>query len=152
MIRSRYTLKPAPGFTFSEPSMALQSEKRDTMIEAYLRKYRATGFLGDPNRKAVATFGDFTGVEDYQTLRNKMAVVEQHFEGLPSNIRRFFGDDPANYVHFVTDPSNMQKAIEMGLLSQGENDAQTQDQNAQAKPVQSPVTQTAESVKPEGAA
>lgn len=97
--------------------MAFQSEKAETMIDAYLRKYRATGFLGDPQRKAAALFGDFAGMEDFQTIQNKMARIKEHFDALPSNVRRYFGDEPANYVAFVTDPRNLEKSIEMGLLT-----------------------------------
>lgn len=140
-IRSRYDHEGTrTTVTCKTPSMAFQSEKDDTMIEAYLRRYRATGFLGDPQRKAAATFGDFSGLEDYQTLQNKMCAVKEHFEALPSNIRRFFGDEPANFVNFVTNPSNFQKAIDMGLISSGEMYAQAQNQSPQANPVPPEVT------------
>lgn len=122
MIRTRYN---HPGTRTTHrcnlPSKAFQSEKSETMIESYLRKFHATGFLGDPQRKAVALFGDFTGMEDFQTIQNKMAKITEHFEALPSHVRRFFGDEPANYVAFVTDPRNLEKSIEMGLLTREEN-------------------------------
>lgn len=144
-IRTRYEHKGTKcAFTCKTPSMAFQSEKQDTMIESYLRRYRATGFLGDPARKAAATFGDFSGLEDYQTIQNKMCAVKEHFEALPSNIRRFFGDEPANFVSFVTNPANFQKAIEMGLISSGEIHAPSQSTPPQnPSPVEAMTKETA---------
>lgn len=118
MIRSRYNHPgDRPVVRFTLPSMTFQSEKDGTMIEAYLKRYRATGFLGDPQRKAAAAFGDFTGVEDYQSAMNKITALKEYFDTLPSNVRRFFGDEPGNYVSFITDPRNLDKAVEMGLVS-----------------------------------
>lgn len=127
MIRSRYSHEGTrTRLRCDTPSLTFQSEKDGTMIDAYLRKYRATGFLGDPQRKAAALFGDFAGMEDFQTIQNKMALIKEHFMSLPSNVRRYFGDEPANYVSFVTDPRNLEKSIEMGLLTREEvKDVQT---------------------------
>lgn len=117
-IRTRYEQPGTrPVVSFKKPSMTFQSEKDGTMIEAYLRKFRATGFLGDPERKARAVYGDFTGIEDFQTIQQKMAALNEYFMSLPSNVRRFFGDEPGNYVSWITDPRNHQKAVDMGLLS-----------------------------------
>lgn len=148
IIRTRYEHEGTrTGVKFPTPSQTFQSEKNDTMIEAYLRKYRATGFFGDPQRKAAAMFGDFSGLEDFQTIQNKMARIREHFDALPSTTRRFFGDDPANYVAFVTNPQNLQKSIDMGLLAKEDN-----NEKAFEAPAASPQPQPQQPAQVEPAA
>lgn len=118
-IKTKYQeYKAKKGKLFTEPSRAIQSARDSTFIESYLRKYRITGILGDPARRGLARYGDFASLPDFQEMQNRVAYTTQFFESLPSSLRRDFGDNVENFVRFVSDPANRDKAVELGILTQ----------------------------------
>ena len=58
---------------------------------------------------------DFYEVTDYQVAMNKVRRAQETFEGLNSNIRARFDNDPGQFVDFVTNPANLETVRELGL-------------------------------------
>lgn len=139
-IKSRYESRvPTKGTTFVEPSQTLQSEYPETTIDYYLKRYSATGQLGDPIRAQHAHFEDVSSVGDFQEMQNKVLQVRNAFMELPAEERRLYGDDPAVWV---------QAQIDAALAAQS---AQTNQpsQPIQTEPSAEPATTPANQAKNE---
>lgn len=61
-------------------------------------------------------YGDFTDVQDYQTSMNQIVQAQDMFMSLPSKIRNRFGNDPSQFLDFVSDPLNKDEMRSLGLL------------------------------------
>lgn len=143
-IKSKYqTYTMKEGFTFTEPSKAIQSAKNGTLIQSYLKKYQITGVLGDPTRLASARYGDFAALPSFQEAANRVAQTTQFFESLPSQLRKEFGNDVANFVAFITNPDNIDRAKELGLVQfMGVPDVVSE--KVETQPIQSVATTAVE--------
>lgn len=118
VIRSIYDGKRTKVALTCGKTMAQQHYKDECDINSIMKKYESTGFLVDPlqlrNRKPQ--FGDFTNIPDYLTAQNIIVEGREAFEALPARIRKYFNNDPALYLSFVSDIANIDKALEMGLV------------------------------------
>lgn len=104
MFPTRYSARvPTEGTVNDEPSLTLQSEYEGTTIDYYLKRYSATGLLGDPDRKLTARFDDVSEVSDFQTALNKVLEVQRAFGELSAEERRKFGDDPQAWVAYLVE-------------------------------------------------
>lgn len=98
-FKDRYSSRtPSAGTTFTEESRTLQSEYPQTTIDYYLKRYSATGVLGDPVRAQEAEFLDVSEVGDFQAMQDKVLAVRNAFMQLPAEERRRFGEDPSLWV------------------------------------------------------
>ncbi|QCS36280.1 minor capsid protein [Capybara microvirus Cap1_SP_209] len=97
-FRSRFDYGEMPGTVNSEPSMTIQSEADSTSVEYALRRFNATGILGDPDRLASAAYLDVSDVQDFEQSCNVVARARQVFEALPSEERRKYGDSLQVYM------------------------------------------------------
>lgn len=82
-------------------------------INHILRQYKITGVL--PNSMRVGVGGDFSDIGDFQSCLEKISRAKSEFESLPSDLRARFGNDPASYVDFVLNPSNVEECVKLGL-------------------------------------
>ena len=62
-------------------------------------------------------FGNMTG-GDFQDAMNMIAKAKNLFNQLPAKIREEFDNNPAKLLSFMEDPSNRDKAIEMGIIDE----------------------------------
>ena len=121
-FRNPYSARvPSEGMTFEEASMTIESEAPGTTIDSYLKRYQATGLLGDPVRYSAGQFGDFADLQTFQESMNTVARVTETFAALPAALRAKFDNNPANYVEFISDPANVKEAVELGLLDAPEH-------------------------------
>lgn len=97
-----------------QPAMTEQCHKKECDIGHILKKYDKTGLLTHVNN-TKAEYGDFTEVGDYKESLNKIIKAQDSFMELPSEIRKKFGNDPGNYIEFVTNPNNKEEMIDLGL-------------------------------------
>lgn len=61
-------------------------------------------------------YGDFSDVPDLRTCLDRVRDASERFAQLPASLRAYFDNDSARLWTFVNDPSNYEKAIELGLL------------------------------------
>lgn len=101
---------------FTKPSMTQQQFKDEADINNILERYRATGVL---NQVQGFQFGDFSDTPSYQEILNRVMDAQDRFDSLPSNIRRHFDNDPAQFMSFVENPSeeNFKLGESLGLWS-----------------------------------
>lgn len=97
-----------------DPSRAQQQFKEDSDINTIVRRFGLTGEL--PKDVAVPQSGDFTNVVDFQSALNIVREGEQAFATMPADVRKRFGNDPAEFLAFVHDDKNRDEARKLGLL------------------------------------
>lgn len=83
-------------------------------VNVIMRRYQAIGELTHIYQMA-GTYGDFSDVGDYKDGVERIMAADAMFMELPASVRDRFGNDPAQFVEFATDPSNIDEMRKMGL-------------------------------------
>lgn len=96
-----------------EPTLAQQHMAEETNINTIVKRYGLTGTMPVPPR--LPTYGDFTGVFDYQSALEALNDADKSFEALPADVRTKFGNDPGKFVDFCSNPANISELRELGL-------------------------------------
>ena len=91
-----------------------QEFKDECDVNLIIPKYDRTGLLTHVN-EAVAQYGDYSEVNEYQESMNLVLQAQQSFGEIPANIRAMFNNDPGIFFEFATDPKNREKMVELGL-------------------------------------
>lgn len=102
----------------TEESITEQHHESETNINAIIARN------GPELQKSIDAmqdmrFDDVTG-NDFQEIMDMMITARESFDKIPSEIRNFFGNDPAKFVDFVNNPNNNDKLIEWGLANEGD--------------------------------
>jgi phage internal scaffolding protein len=105
----------ASGLGCQEPTRAQQHHKEECDINHIMYMFGKTGKV--PVNALPATYGDFTHVVDYQTGLNALIASEAAFDALPSDLRKRFDNDPWELVQFLQNESNLDEAVELGLVN-----------------------------------
>ena len=111
-IRKWYERTGYPIEVFGE-SLTHQEFVKESNINSIMAKYKKTGQL--PMVQGRPMFGDFASLPEYQDALNLVLDAETAFADLPSEIRTRFGNDPAEFVEFCSNPDNLDEAVELGL-------------------------------------
>lgn len=104
------------GLFFEKPSLTKQEFRDECDITNIIDKFSRTGELPQPFVGGSGVFADVSDIPDYQSSQNNVVRVREWFDGLPSNIRSRFDNDPSKLVQFINDPSNRSEAEKLGLL------------------------------------
>lgn len=122
---SRYEVRGAFGFDekansdaaailIEGESLAVQADAADADINNIVKRWMKTGVM--PAAARLPQYGDFTGPGSYTDALAIVAGADEAFDALPSDVRYRFGNDPAVYVAFASDPANAPEMVRMGLL------------------------------------
>lgn len=113
-IRKTFDRERYPFYT-TGVSATHQAHKDECDVNRIMAKWQKTGVLEHRNTYQ-GNYGDFTNLPmDYQESLNAVIAAEEMFSSLPGKVRKRFGNDPANFLEFVQDPSNRDEMIELGL-------------------------------------
>lgn len=96
-------------------SMTKQAFKRECDINHIMAKYQKTGLIDHVNVHQ-GDYSDLTDVPTYHDAMNKVISANESFATLPSNIRKQFNNNPAEFLDFVSNPDNQDAMRQMGLL------------------------------------
>ena len=82
------------------------------------KRRSAGGFRRNVSRTNVRMpeYGDFTGVFDFHSAMNAVAMANESFEAMPADVRARFHNDPQEFVSFCMDDKNMDEARKLGLV------------------------------------
>ena len=110
-----YTIFNTPP-RFSSPhggvSLAAQEYKDESDINVILKRYAS----GDSSVvRSSGVFADVSQMGDFQTQLDIVRRATEDFSALPADIRSRFGNDPAALFAFLSDSSNDDEAIKLGL-------------------------------------
>jgi len=110
-----YDRSPAVSLKCSDPSLTQQQFKDEVDINVLLEKFKVTGQM--PQGIRLPSYGDFSGVDDYQTALNALNGARDQFMLIPANIRARFGNSPQAFLEFCADPSNADELKRLGLAN-----------------------------------
>lgn len=97
---------------YERPGRTKQSFKDSTDINRILRKAQKTGTISHLNRFG-GEYGDYTDMPDLLTAQNRLARAKEIFDNLPSEVKRDFNQNPAEFFAFVNDPANVDRLEEI---------------------------------------
>ena len=87
----------------------------ETDINHIMAKYQRTGLVSHL-AKHQPRYGEASGME----FRDAMQIVveaQEMFDDLPSSVRKRFGNDPAVFLDYVSDPDNVKELEKLGLVA-----------------------------------
>lgn len=99
----------------SGKSMTKQEFSKESNINRIMAKYLKTGLV-EHVRTFQGQYGNFLSAPDYHKAMSQVVAAQQMFEGMPSNIRNKFDNDPEKFLAFVQDYDNTDEMRELGLL------------------------------------
>lgn len=94
-------------------SLTDQSFKSECDINFLWNKYSNLGGLPLPEKPPV--FADVTAVS-YRNCQDLIKEINSSFDGLSSEVRAKFKNDPARLLDFLGDERNRDEAVRLGLV------------------------------------
>ncbi|TEW71388.1 hypothetical protein E2488_15690 [Gramella jeungdoensis] len=113
---TKYNPPKIPGFS-SEMESKVQDQFADAcQTDTIIRKYNMMGV--NPFIAAGGSqYLDTTQIPDFVCAQNAQIKVKEYFEGLPSEVRLEFNNDPMQFAEVVSDPRNADYLREIGVLA-----------------------------------
>lgn len=113
---TKYNPPKVPGFS-SEMESKVQEQFADAcQTDTIIRKYNMMGV--NPFIAAGGSqYLDTTQIPSFVAAQNAQIKVKEYFEGLPSDIRLEFNNDPMEFAEVVSDPRNADYLREIGVLA-----------------------------------
>lgn len=113
---TKYNPPKISGFS-SEMESRVQEQFADAcQTDTIIRKYNMMGV--NPFIAAGGSqYLDTTQIPDFICANNAQVKVKEYFEGLPSDIRLEFNNDPMQFAEVVSDPRNEEYLREIGVLA-----------------------------------
>lgn len=136
---TKYNPPKIPGFS-SEMESKVQEQFADAcQTDTIIRKYNMMGvnpFIASGGSQYL----DTTQIPSFVAAQNAQVKVKEYFEGLPSDIRLEFNNDPMQFAEVVSDPRNADYLREIGVLAplppkaEGEKQPATSGDNSEKSP------------------
>lgn len=98
------------------PVITEQHHKELCDVDRIIKHYDREGVMTHINT-ATALYGDFTEVNEYKESLEVVIKAEKAFDSIPATVRKRFDNDPGKFMEFITDPKNLDEAIELGLAN-----------------------------------
>lgn len=133
-FKTRFVRPVHPGFEPVGDSLTQQHFKDECDINYIIKHYSEPQYqtLGSIKTPRVPLWGDFSAIPDLRSAHEAFAVAEASFACLPADVRKRFNNNPLDLLQFVSDSSNRDEAIKLGLLRK---DAPTVSVVGKADPV-----------------
>lgn len=113
---TKYNSQKVLGFSSDQPSKVQEQFADACQTDTIIRKYNMMGvnpFISDGGSQYL----DTTQIPDFLVAQNAQVKVKEYFEGLPSNIRLEFNNDPMQFAEVASDPQNAEYLREIGVLA-----------------------------------
>lgn len=113
---TKYTPPKVAGFSSDQPSKVQEQFADACQTDTIIRKYNMMGvnpFIASGGSQYL----DTTQIPDFICANNAQVKVKEYFEGLPSDIRLEFNNDPMQFAEVVSDPRNADYLREIGILA-----------------------------------
>lgn len=94
-------------------SRTVQSEADACDINKMMARYQRAGTMPD---QPLMRYEDFSNVDDYMAMKEKIDTAQTAFMNLPALIRKRFQNDPAELLDFVQNDENREEAEKLGLI------------------------------------
>lgn len=153
---TKYNPPKIPGFS-SEMESKVQEQFADAcQTDTIIRKYNMMGvnpFIASGSSQYL----DTTEIPSFVAAQNAQIKVKEFFEGLPSDIRLEFNNDPMQFAEVVSDPRNAEYLREIGVLAplpaeqEGDKPSSQQGDNSEKAPQPSQGSDLFDGKEPEKA-
>lgn len=94
---------------------ARQSEKESCDINVIVSQFNRTNLL--PAVALGPMYEDVSSMPDYRSALDAVNAANALFMGLPAAVRKRFGNDPAEFLDFTSNPENRDEMVTMGLIA-----------------------------------
>lgn len=101
-----------------EPTLTQQQFLEESDINFIADRYGLTGEM--PQVQQLPSYGDFTGIYDFQSAQNSVRRATEQFMTLPAKLRAKFDNQPQKLLAFLEDPDNRAEAEFLGLVNKPE--------------------------------
>jgi len=98
-------------------SRTLQSDAESCDINLILERAARAGGLVENGNGRTPMYGDFTNLPNYADALQIVMDAEESFMSLDAKMRARFDNDPQKLLEFVSDASNRDEAIALGLVA-----------------------------------
>lgn len=95
-------------------SRTKQSFKDECDINNIMKRFHQTGLVSHVN-KYQGSYEDVSRGYDYRESLEVLKRAQEAFGSLPSKIRYRFHNDPGEFLEFMSNPANLDEAVELGL-------------------------------------
>lgn len=113
---TKYNPQKVPGFSSDQPSKVQEQFADACQTDTIIRKYNMMGV--NPFIAAGGSqYLDTTQIPSFVAAQDVQVKVKEYFEGLPSDIRLEFNNDPMQFAEVVSDPRNADYLREIGVLA-----------------------------------
>lgn len=102
------------GLKCRDKSRTSQEFAKEVDINTIVQKFGLTGEL--PAGVPMVLQGDFTNVFDFRSAMDLVVAGRESFEAQPAAVRARFENDAHKFLAFVSDESNLDEAIKLGLV------------------------------------
>lgn len=128
------------GLECKDPTLTQQHFKDEVDINTIVERFGLTGEM--PQLQQLPSYGDYSGIFDYQTAMNAVRAADESFMNLPAKIRNRFDNNPQKFVDFCEDDDNKEEAYKLGIALRPEQDKPLTDHTTPPgdKPQTPPVT------------
>lgn len=111
-------INPVTGEVTRPPSRTKADFAEQCDINNIIKAYKITGQIQHVSAAAKqGRFEDLPDEIDFQTSLNTIRAADQAFAALPAKLRDRFGNDPAQFLGFLSDPENGDEARRLGILN-----------------------------------
>ena len=101
-------------FNTEGESLTQQHFQEECDIKTIIKKHDRTGIISHV-ASGVAQYGDYSEINEYRESLDLINHAQESFDGLPSELRKMFNNNPGEFFEFATDPANAQTMVELGL-------------------------------------
>lgn len=113
---TKYNPPKVPGWNSEQESKVQEQFADACQTDTIIRKYNMMGvnpFIASGSSQYL----DTTEIPSFVVAQNAQVKVKEYFEGLPSDVRFEFNNDPAQFAEAVLDPRNADYLRELGVLA-----------------------------------
>lgn len=113
---TKYNPPKVLGFSSDQPSKVQEQFADACQTDTIIRKYNMMGvnpFIASGGSQYL----DTTQIPSFVVAQNAQVKVKEYFEGLPSDLRLEFNNDPMQFAEVVSDPRNADYLREIGVLA-----------------------------------
>lgn len=136
---TKYAPPKISGFSSDQPSKVQEQFADACQTDTIIRKYNTMG-VNPFIAQGQSQYLDTTQIPDFFVAQNAQVKVKEFFEGLPSDIRLEFNNDPMEFAEVVSDPQNEDYLREIGVLeplppkAEGEKQPASSGDNSEKAP------------------
>lgn len=112
---TKYKPPKVPGWNSDQESKVQEQFADACQTDTIIRKYNTMGinpFIASGGSRYL----DTTEIPSFVAAQNAQVRVKEYFEGLPSEIRLEFNNDPMQFAEVVSDPRNAEYLRDIGVL------------------------------------